>query len=251
MSNKVFATLLVAAVFSVSINALAQNAQAPLPIVSEQKDPFDLEGAKSDLAAAKEANLNGAIKNASMLFQTAYEKSPKTIDGRKIAMESAKRLGFIYLETQDFKRAEAAFVAEAVIGRKLYFEGAITAKPFIESVRHWATAAGLMSRSDESTALVFYANEIGARERAAQAAQIQNREAIFAADGIEGIRVNAGNYCASDYLSFLKSQFECKDELSAKAEALGLQLKQIKADAPPEPSKAEKEAKEKAKKSEE
>lgn len=249
MNNKVCATLFGAMFLLVSFSANAQTAPVtPTPV---QIDPFDLEGAKADLASAKTANMNGEVKSAQKLFQTAYEKSPKTADGRKIAMESAKRLGFLYLETQDFRRAEAVFAAEAVIGRKMYFEGAINAKPFIEAVRHWATAAGLMSRSDESAALVFYANEIGARERAAQAAQIQNREATFASDGIEGVRINAGNYCASEHLPFLKSQFECKDEIAAKTEALGLQLKQIKADAPPEPSKAEKEAKEKAKKSEE
>ncbi len=248
MKKIIFAAVSVLCTLPLSSVVMAQNGAQP-PIV--QADNSDLEGAKTDLAAAKVANTNGETKSALKLFQSAYEKSPKTADGRKIAMESAKRIGFIYLESQDFRRAEAAFAGEAVIGRKMYFEGTINGKPFIESVRHWATAAGLMSRSDESAALVFYANEIGARERAAQAAQIQNREAIFASDGIEGVRVNAGEYCASDYLPFLRSQFECKDELSAKAEALGLQLKQIKADAPPEPSKAEKEAKEKAKKSEE
>ncbi len=248
MKNKLFAGVLGSLVLTVSFAAFAQVNPTPPVAVT---DNFDLEGAKTDLAAAKSANTNGEVKTAIGLFQSAYEKSPVNNDGRKIAMESAKRLGFLYLEGQDFRRAEASFAAEAIIGRKLYFEGSINSKPFIEAVRHWATAAGLMTRSDESAALVFYANEIGARERAAQAAQIQNREAIFASDEVEGVRVNVGNYCATEYLPFLKSQVECKDELSAKSEAIGLQLKQIKADAPPEPSKAEKEAKEKAKQKEE
>lgn len=212
----------------------------PAPIVENNE-------AKTAFAEALLAKQAMDMPKAVKLYQTAYEKAQNTNDGGKIAIDAAKALGYYYLENQDLKRAESHFAAEAVIARKLYFQGAINAKPFTDAVKHWASASGLMMRSNESAALVFYAREIMARERAALSSQILNREAIFAADSIEGLKINVGSFCAIDYVPYLKTHASCNEEISAKTEALSLQARQIKADAPKPLTKEEREAKEKKK----
>ncbi len=225
--------------------ANAQNADAPKPVAIENND------AQIAFDAALKAKQAGEMAKAAKLFQTAYENAPKTPEGARIAIESAKSLGFYFLENQDLRRAESHFTAETTIARKLYFSGAINAKPFTDAVKHWASASGLLMRSNESAALMFYANEIKKRELAALSSQILNRDAIFAADSIEGIKIDAGAFCAIEFVPYLKAQSSCDEEKSAKTEALSLQARQIKADAPKPISKEERAAKEKKSKGEE
>jgi len=106
-------------------------------------------------------------------------------------------------------------------------------------------------RSNDSAALVFYAREINARERAALSSQVLNRDADFAADKIEGVRVDTGSFCATSYIPLLAKKVSCEDERAAKSEALSLQARQIKADAPKPMSKEEREKKDKEKGGEE
>ncbi len=199
------------------------------------------------LQKAKAAKDTGDMSGASKLWQEVYENSANDADGMKQALESAKNLGFYSLENQDVRRAEAYFAAESIIARKLFFSGVINAKPLTEGVKHWASAAGLMMRSNDSAALVFYAREINARERATLSSQVLNREADFAADKIEGIKVDSGVFCAVSYIPLLAKKVSCDDERAAKTEALSLQARQIKADAPKPMSKEEREAKNKDK----
>lgn len=203
------------------------------------------------LQKAKAAKEAGDMAGAAKLWQNVYENSATDNDGMKQSLEAAKNLGFYSLETQDLRRAEAYFAAESVLARKLYFSGSVNSKPLTEGVKHWASAAGLMMRSNDSAALVFYAREINARERAALSSQVLNREADFAADKIEGVRVDTGSFCATAYIPLLAKKVSCDDERAAKSEALSLQARQIKADAPKPMSKEEREKKDKEKGGEE
>jgi len=203
------------------------------------------------LQKAKASKEAGDLVGASKLWQNVYENSATDTDGMKQSLEAAKNLGFYSLETQDVRRAEAYFAAESVLARKLYFSGSVNSKPLTEGIKHWASAAGLMMRSNDSAALVFYAREINARERAALSSQVLNRDADFAADKIEGVRVDTGSFCATSYIPLLAKKVSCEDERAAKSEALSLQARQIKADAPKPMSKEEREKKDKEKGGEE
>jgi len=203
------------------------------------------------LQKAKASKEAGDLVGASKLWQNVYENSATDTDGMKQSLEAAKNLGFYSLETQDVRRAEAYFAAESVLARKLYFSGSVNSKPLTEGIKHWASAAGLMMRSNDSAALVFYAREINARERAALSSQVLNRDGDFAADKIEGVRVDTGSFCATSYIPLLAKKVSCEDERAAKSEALSLQARQIKADAPKPMSKEEREKKDKEKGGEE
>lgn len=230
---------------------LATPPATPVAPVAETAPIIDFAGLKAsndkallEAKGLKEAgNMAGAVK----IWQGVFENSASDNDGLKQSIEAAKNLGYYYLENQDLRRAEAYFAAESILSRRLYFMGGINAKPFTDAIKHWASAAGLMMRSNESAALVFYAREVGARERAALSSQVLNREAAFAADKIEGVKVNAGVFCATSYVPALAKKVSCEEEISTKTEALSLQARQIKADAPKPMSKEEREAKSKEK----
>ena len=194
------------------------------------------------------ANANGNIAEAVASWSKAYSLAPATDGGRKIAREAAKRLGFAAVENRNARMAESYWAAEAILARKLYFAGVINARAFSESLGHWASGAGSMGRSAESSAFVFYAAEVRARAQAAQSAQILNRESNFKADKVENIRVDAGGLCVTGNIDILKTHVSCDDERSMRSDAVSLQTRQITADAPPPPTKAEREAAEAKKK---
>jgi hypothetical protein len=219
-------------------------ALAPLPTnapkIDDSASKAIVAKALADATAAKTSDINAAIIN----WKIAYDNATTDVEGQKAALEAAKYLGYAMLEQRDIRAAEAHFAAETIIARKLYFTGSINAKPLTDAIKHWASASGLMMRSNDSAALVFYAREINARERAALSSQILNREAQFASDSVESIKVDAGTYCAVAAVDYLAKQVSCDDERGARSEALSLQARQIKADAPKPISKEEKAKKE-------
>lgn len=240
--------VLAAIIASVSGVALAQVSDNPATAASTSTPLTPEEdNAKAANDRGLAANNAGDLATALAAWQEAYNSAPDTANGKIIAMEAAKRLGYVMIEHQDPRRAEAYFAAEAVIGRKLFFQGELSARKVADAVNHWASAAGAMGRSNESAALVFYAREIRARAAAASSSQILNREAEFKADSIEGMHVNIGTFCATSYVEILAKHVTCEDEAGARTEAVTLESRQIKADAPPPMTKAERDAKAKDK----
>lgn len=218
----------------------------PIPPVSIPA--VDEAAAKGNLTEGSMLNANGNLPAAIIAWSKAYSLAPATDEGRKIAREAAKRLGFAAVENRNARMAESYWAAEAILARKLYFAGVINARAFSESLGHWASGAGSMGRSAESSAFVFYAAEVRARAQAAQSAQILNRESNFKADKVENIRVDAGGLCVTGNIDILKTHVSCDDERSMRSDAVSLQTRQITADAPPPPTKAEREAAEAKKK---
>lgn len=226
---------------SIGASQGADNPTVALPAVDEA-------AARAGLAAGTSANAEGKIADAIAQWSKAYSMAPSTDEGRKIARDAAKRLGFAAVENRNARMAESYWAAEAILARKLYFSGAINARAFSESLSHWASGAGAMGRSAESSAFVFYAAEVRARAQAAQSSQILNRESSFKADKVENIRVDAGGLCVTDNVDILKAHVTCDDERTMRSDAVSLQTRQITADAPPPPTKAEREAAEAKKK---
>jgi hypothetical protein len=263
IENKYFG-ILAAVAASLGSVAIAQVAQTPEPLAS----PPTVETATTtspstaptapatpavetaaNEAAANEAYTRGNTANSAgdaaaaiAAWKQAYQLAPRTGAGVQIAMNSAKRLGFAMIDAQDLRSAEAYFAAEAVLTRRLYFLGEASARRLSEAVMHWASGAGAMGRSNESAALVFYAQEIRARAQAASSSQILKRDAEFKADSVEAVRVNVGGLCVTSYIEILASLVSCQDEAGARSEAVSMQSRQIIADAPPPPTKAERAA---------
>lgn len=234
-----------ASLSSVAIAQIAGEAAQNEVAATPTKAPPTAEeiSARAILVEGTASNAAGNLPAAVASWSRAYTSAPQTDGGIRIAMEAAKRLGFAAIENRNTRQAESYWAAEAVLARKLYFSGAINARGFAESIGHWASGAGAMGRSNESSALIFYAAEVKARAQAAQSSQIMNREANFTADKVESIRVNVGDLCVTEVIEILKTHVTCEDEQAAKSEAMSLQARQITADAPPPPTKAEREAK--------
>ncbi len=237
--------VIASAIASIGTIAIAQTSEVQKPAVSAQTI-----AAKETLTKANEINNNGNIIEAAKLFSSAYTSSGDDFDGLKISMEAAKKLGFISLEQQNIRSAEAYFAAESLIARRLYFQGQLSARAFSDSIGRWASGSGAMGRSIESAALVFYGKEIKARDRANASSAIMKRDPNFDADSIESVKINGGTLCVINSVAILKTKITCEDEAAARTEALSLQTRQILADAPPPPTKEQREqaeAKKKAK----
>lgn len=222
---------------------------APPPVQTAPSTPSETTAPATDEAAANEAYARGNAANAAgdaatavAAWKQAYRLAPRSGAGLQVAMNSAKRLGFAMIDSQDLRSAEAYFAAEAVISRRLYFLGETSARRLSEAVMHWASGAGAMGRSNESAALVFYAQEIRARAQAASSSQILKRDAEFKSDSVEAVRVNVGGLCVTSHIEMLASLVSCQDEAGARTEAVSMQSRQIIADAPPPPTKAERDA---------
>ena len=182
---------------------------------------------------AREFNLAGNSPQAVKIWQDVYVKADKSPEQQKLAAEAAKMLGFNAIENRNPRETEAYFAAEAIISRRLFMTGNLNARNFSMTISHWATGAGAMGRSSESAALVYFAREVKARAMAMESQKVLNREATFSADSVEGVRVSGDNICSVSSIELLKAQVSCTDEASALNEALSLQARQIKADAPP------------------
>jgi len=191
-----------------------------------------------------DANATGDLRQAEQAFRTALTLAPPGEAGDPIAWEASKRLGFLAFEKRDPRSAETFFGAEAVLARRLYFSGKISPRAFADSVQRFASATGSMGRSGESAALSFYAQEIKSRAQAEVSSQLLNRDTNDPADSVGNVRVAASGLCVVGRDPILKDRVSCEDEEGARGEALALQARQIKASAPPPPTKAEREAKE-------
>ncbi len=201
------------------------------------------EAARAAFKAGVDANSAGNLRDAETNFRQAIVLAPAGETGDAVSMDAAKRLGFLAFENRNPRAAETFFGAEAVLARRLYFSGKISPRGFADAVGRFASATGSMGRSGDSAALVFYAQEIKSRAQAEQSAQLLNRDANNAADGISGVRVASSGLCVVGRDPILKDRVSCDDEAGARGEALSMQARQIRASAPPPPSKEEREAK--------
>jgi hypothetical protein len=201
------------------------------------------EAARAAFKTGIEANSAGNLAAAEAAFRQAITLAPAGETGDGVAMDAAKRLGFLAFERRDPRGAETFFGAEAVLARRLYFSNKISARGFADAVGRFASATGAMGRSGDSAALVFYAQEIKARAQAEASAQALNRDANNAADSISGVRVASTGLCVVGRDPILRDRVSCDDEAGARGEALSMQARQIRASAPPPPSKEEREAK--------
>jgi hypothetical protein len=184
------------------------------------------------------------LRQAELAYRAALTLAPPGEPGDTVAWEASKRLGFLAFEKRDPRSAETFFGAEAVLARRLYFSGKISPRAFADSVQRFASATGSMGRSGESAALSFYAQEIKSRAQAEVSSQLLNRDTNDPADSVGNVRVAASGLCVVGRDPILKDRVSCEDEEGARGEALALQARQIKASAPPPPTKAEREAKE-------
>jgi hypothetical protein len=213
------------------------------PVVAVPAPAVTDVAAKASFQAGLEANTAGNLRAAEAAFRQAIVLAPPGESGDAISMDAAKRLGFLAFENRDPRTAETFFGAEAVLARRLYFAAKISPRGFADAVGRFASATGAMGRSGDSAALVFYAQEIKSRAQAEASAQLLNRDANSAADGISGVRVASSDLCVVGRDPILKDRVSCDDEAGARGEALSMQARQIRASAPPPPSKEEREAK--------
>ncbi len=225
---------------------------APPPVpegsAKEPTAPITDEAARAALKQGVAASATGDLTQAELSYRSAMSLAPAGEPGDGVAREAAKRLGFLAFERRDPRSAETFFGAEAVLARRLYFAGRITPRAFADSVQRFASATGSMGRSGESAALSFYAQEIKSRAQAEASSQVLNRDTNDPADAVGNIRVAASGLCVVGRDPILKDRVSCDDEAGARSEALALQARQIKASAPPPPTKEEREAKEAKKK---
>ncbi|MEN9874574.1 MAG: hypothetical protein RL186_1471 [Pseudomonadota bacterium] len=211
----------------------------PEAIAPPQSD----EAARAAFQGGLAASAAGQLPAAEAAFRQALSLAPAGENGDLVSMEAAKRLGFLAFEKRDPRMAETFFGAEAVLARRLYFSAKISARAFSDAVGRFASATGAMGRSGDSAALVFYAQEIKSRAQAETSAQLLNRDANNAADEVGSIRIADTELCVVGRDPLLKSRVSCADEAGARGEALSMQARQIRASAPPPPTKAEREAK--------
>jgi hypothetical protein len=206
--------------------------------------PITDEAAREYLKTGTAASATGDLRQAELAYRAALTLAPPGEPGDAVAWEASKRLGFLAFEKRDPRSAETFFGAEAVLARRLYFSGKISPRAFADSVQRFASATGSMGRSGESAALSFYAQEIKSRAQAEVSSQLLNRDTNDPADSVGNVRVAASGLCVVGRDPILKDRVSCEDEEGARGEALALQARQIKASAPPPPTKAEREAKE-------
>ena len=221
---------------------------APAPVATPEPTPppapITDEAARASLKAGTAASATGDLRQAELAYRAALTLAPPGEPGDAVAWEASKGLGFLAFEKRDPRSAETFFGAEAVLARRLYFSGKISPRAFADSVQRFASATGSMGRSGESAALSFYAQEIKSRAQAEVSSQLLNRDTNDPADSVGNVRVAASGLCVVGRDPILKDRVSCEDEEGARGEALALQARQIKASAPPPPTKAEREAKE-------
>jgi hypothetical protein len=214
----------------------------------EAVDPVALGNAQTKLDAGVAAYQAGQAGQASVLLGEAYTQAPTGSEGDRIAMEAARRLGFIAIEARDPRGAEAAFAAETLLARRLLVGADLPVPRYTAAIGRWAAASGAMGRSGESAALGFYARELRRRQDAAVSSEILKRQATFDADTKTISEVNVGEHCVAGRDALLSQRINCAEEMNTRREALELQGRQIVADAPPPPTKAEREARAKERK---
>lgn len=214
----------------------------------ESVDPVALAAAQTKLDAGVAAYQAGQAQEAGTLLGQAYVEAPAGSEGDRIAMEAARRLGFIAIEARNPRNAEAAFAAETLLGRRLLVHSGLPVQRYTAAINRWAAASGAMGRAAESAALGFYARELRRRQEAAVSSEILRRDAVFDADTKSINEVSVGEHCVAGRDPLLSQRVNCAEEMNTRREALELQARQIVADAPPPPTKAEREARAKERK---
>jgi hypothetical protein len=214
----------------------------------ETVDPVALGAAQTKLDAGVSAYQAGQAGQAQTLLGEAYSEAPVGSEGDRVAMEAARRLGFIAIEARDPRGAEAAFAAETLLGRRLLVHSGLPVQRYTQAINRWAAASGAMGRASESAALGFYARELRRRQEAAVSSEILRREAVFDADTKSINEVSVGDHCVTGRDPLLSRRVNCAEEMNTRREAIELQARQIVADAPPPPTKAEREARAKERK---
>lgn len=194
--------------------------------------PQDDTASKAALAAAREARTAGNDALAEEKWREVLQVAPQGPQGDMDAMEASRMLGYAALEQRDPRSAETFFAAEAILARRLFMSGLISARRLTDAVGRWAGAAGAMGRSTESDALVRYGWVIRDRTQAAASESILNREASTEQSGSTDIRVESNSgVCVTEREPLLRSRITCEDEAGALTEAMSLRASQLRAPA--------------------
>lgn len=194
--------------------------------------PLDDTASKAALAAAREARTAGNDGLAVEKWREVLQVAPAGPQGDLDAMEASRMLGYAALEQRDPRSAETFFAAEAILARRLFMSGMLSARRLTDAVGRWAGAAGAMGRSTESDALVRYGWVIRDRTQAAASETVLNREASTEQSGTADVRVEStSGVCVTEREPLLRTRITCEDEAGALTEAMSLRASQLRAPA--------------------
>lgn len=193
---------------------------------------MDDTASKAALAVAREARTAGNDALAIEKWREVLQVAPPGPQGDMDAMEASRMLGYSALEQRDPRSAETYFAAEAILARRLFMNGLLSARRLTDAVGRWAGAAGAMGRSTESDALVRYGWVIRDRTQAAASESILNREASTEQSGSTDVRVESNSgVCVTEREPLLRTRITCEDEAGAMTEAMSLRASQLRAPA--------------------
>ena len=193
---------------------------------------LDDTASKAALAVAREARTAGNDALAVEKWREVLQVAPAGPQGDMDAMEASRMLGYTALEQRDPRSAETYFAAEAILARRLFMSGLLSARRLTDAVGRWAGAAGAMGRSTESDALVRYGWVIRDRTQAAASESILNREASTEQSGSTDVRVESNSgVCVTEREPLLRTRVTCEDEAGALTEAMSLRASQLRAPA--------------------
>lgn len=214
----------------------APEAPAEVPPAAPAAPPaavsMDDTASKAALAVAREARTAGNDALAIEKWREVLQVAPPGPQGDMDAMEASRMLGYSALEQRDPRSAETYFAAEAILARRLFMNGLLSARRLTDAVGRWAGAAGAMGRSTESDALVRYGWVIRDRTQAAASESILNREASTEQSGSTDVRVESNSgVCVTEREPLLRTRITCEDEAGAMTEAMSLRASQLRAPA--------------------
>lgn len=202
------------------------------PVAPPAAVSLDDTASKAALAVAREARTAGNDALAVEKWREVLQVAPPGPQGDMDAMEASRMLGYAALEQRDPRSAETYFAAEAILARRLFMSGLLSARRLTDAVGRWAGAAGAMGRSTESDALVRYGWVIRDRTQAAASESILNREASTEQSGSTDVRVESNSgVCVTEREPLLRTRITCEDEAGAMTEAMSLRASQLRAPA--------------------
>lgn len=224
-------------------------AQAPQEAVAPPPASPELLAARAAIEAGRAATAEGRTADAAARFRAALA-APEGLDGDSVAAEAARRLGFLAIEAQNPREAEKYYRAEAILSRRLFVQGRLSANRFAESLNRLASALGIQGRSQESAQMIGYGVELRDRARAAESMAALRRPVEEQAIEI-GFRLPAAPAAclvASD--PALAARMTCAEDQALRNEALLSDTRRIKANAPPPETAEEKQARQAREKAE-
>jgi hypothetical protein len=233
----------------VAVPAPQQTAPAPAPAPAPPPPSPELLAARAAIEAGRAAVAEGRVADAAARFRAAL-LAPPGADGDLVAAEAARRLGFLAIEAQNPRDAEKFYRAEALLSRRLFVEGRLSANRFAESLNRLASALGIQGRSQESAQMIGYGVELRDRARAAESMAALRRPVEEQAVEI-GFRLPpapATCLVASD--PALAARMTCAEDQALRNEALLSDSRRIKANAPPPETAQEKQARQAREKAE-